>query len=282
MTKKQFLIWISQIILFTIVTALQFVSKESAGHEDSIATHLSVFIFNHKLAISIVAGSLLAGITGWADLYQPRKRAREIRKRILETLSVDILNDDKNNYRVTIFKRANFFRTLLIYKKLFLQNLKNRRKRGKFIYPKWKNYIIVWDRLGTEHKKSKTFFYYSSDTLRDCQGVAGAVMQAFSDIVADDLPDIDDIDLNAVDMLNNRSPQTRKIIDYMDRGYVNDFETLKRLNRKARHIYGNILNDLRGDPKGVLVIDSFLPTSFLTPEIRQRLSHYATIIGATM
>jgi hypothetical protein len=282
MTKKQYLVWIIQILLFTGVTSLQFVDKESAGTEEGLSKHLCIFIFNHRLAISIVAGSLLAVITGWATLYEPRKRAREIRKKILETLSVEILNDDQNNYRVTIFKRANFFRTLVIYKTLFLHNLRNRSPKAKFIFPKWKNYIIVWDRLGTEHSKSKTFFYYSSDTLKDCQGVAGAVMQAYSDIVADNLPDIDNIDLNTVDMMNKRLLETRNIIDYMDRGYINDFDTLKRLNRKAKHIYGNILNDLRGDPKGVLVIDSFLPVSFLTPEIRQRLSHYATIIGATM
>jgi hypothetical protein len=266
MTKKQLLIWLLQVGLFTALGALQFVDKDSGGEQEGFIKTLCLFIYQHRLFISIIIGLIFAVLTGWKTLFYPRKRAKDIRQRIMQTMLDELLDGDKNNYRITIFKDANVFRRSRLYRA--------HRKRGRYVY--------VWERLGTEHPNSNTCFYYSAETARDCQGIAGAVMQGLTDIMVTDLPDIENIDLNSVDFNNKRAAATKAVISYMERGYINDFETLKRLHRKARHIYGNILNDIEGNPKGVLVIDSFLEGSFLSPEVVTRLSHYAIIVGATM
>lgn len=105
-------------------------------------------------------------------------------------------------------------------------------------------------------------------------------MQGLSGIIVPDLPNLENIDLSTVNLNNNRSTTTRVVREYMREGYVNDFEALKRINKKARHIYGNILDN--GEPKGVLVIDSFLENSFLSEAVISRLTYYAIIVGATM
>jgi hypothetical protein len=280
MTKKQFLIWIVQIVLFACLGALQFVTPNSGGQQDGFAKTLCLFIYQNRLVISITLGLIFAIITGWKTLFYPRKRAKEIRQRIMQAMLDELFDGDKNNYRITIFKNANLFRRLKIYRIQIKECFKCWRRGEKIIHPKRGKYVYVWERLGTEHTNSKTFFYYDSETAKTCQGVAGAVMQGLSGIIVPDLPNLENIDLSTVNLNNNRSTTTRVVREYMREGYVNDFEALKRINKKARHIYGNILDN--GEPKGVLVIDSFLENSFLSEAVISRLTYYAIIVGATM
>lgn len=286
MTKKQFILWTIQVLLFTALGSLQFVEPHRADAPDSLGRHLAHLIYDNRLLLSILLGFLAAGLAGWGYLYAPRRRTREIRLTALETLRLELLNNDHNNYRITVFKEANYFRRMVIYGRLFIKSLKNRKndrkKRRKFTLPKRGRYIIVWHRLGTEHEKSKTFFYCPRHTISETQGVAGAAMQSLTDIVADNLPDIANVDLSSVDLTKLQSPTTRAVAEYMRKGYIKDFDTLKRLNKRARHIYGNVLQDSSGEPKGVLVIDSFLGESFLTEDVIRKLGHYVTVIGATM
>lgn len=280
MSKKQVLLWALQVALFAALGALQFVDQNSGG-PGGVKRTISVFIFDRRLLISLLLGLGFALLTGWKTLFYPRKRESEIRQKMMETMRDELLNCDKNNYRITIFKDAGLWKSFVIYARLLNNCFRcwrrgqqiSRLKRGGFVY--------VWERLGTEHPHSKTFYYYAVETARDCQGVAGTVRQSLTDIVVQDLPYIEDIDLATIDLKNNRVNDTQKVKDYMSRSYIKDFETLKRLHRRPRHIYGNILNNNNG-ARGVLVIDSFLDQSFLGEDVEGRLAQYAIMIGATM
>ncbi len=102
MTKKQFLIWVIQIGLFTALGALQFVDRDSGGQQEGLIKTLTVFVYSHRLLISILLGLTFALVTGWKDLLYPRKRGKEIRQKIMETMLEELFNSDKNNYRITI------------------------------------------------------------------------------------------------------------------------------------------------------------------------------------
>lgn len=280
MTKKQILLWLLQIALFTGLAALQFVDQNS-GQEGSIHRKLCGFIVSYRLVISLVMGLCFAVLSGWKTLFYPRQRTQEIRETIMETLREELLGGDKNNYRITIFKDAGFFKRLIIYAQLGMSFVGGLVTGRKVKWPKRGRFVYVWRRLGTEHPDSKTFYYYAKQTAKNCQGVAGTVMQSLTDIVVENLPDIEDINLNTVDSSNRHDQDARKVLKYMGRSYIKDFETLKRLHRRPRHIYGNILNNPDG-ARGVLVIDSFLEQSFLSEDIEGRLGKYAIMIGATM
>lgn len=260
--------------------ALRFIELNSGGKSQILNT-LSIFIYENRLLISVVLIFVIAVLTGWKDLITPRTKAKQLRQKFMDTLLEELLNNDRNNYRISIFKRATLFRRLRIYTRQAIDYVKCRRRGEKPLFLRGK-YVYVSERLGTEHPKSNTFFHYSPDTMKKCQGVAGAVMQGLSVVIVPHLPDIEGIDLLTIDLKNKKSPNTRKVRDYMRRGYVSDIQTLRRIHKKSRHIYGNILNNMEGNPKGVLVLDSCLEGSFLTEAVVARLGYYATIIGATL
>jgi hypothetical protein len=279
MTKKQFLFWFSQIILVTFLGGLRFIEPTS-GKPETILRTFSTFVSDYRLIVAISLILAIALLTGWKELASPRKKARELRQKIMDALLEELLSGDRNNYRISIFRKATLVRRLRIYLVQAFDCYKCWRKGEKPIFRRGK-YVYVSERLGTEHPSSKTFFYYSPDTIKKCQGVAGAVMQGLSVIAVQDLPNIENTDLTTIDLKNKKSPITRKVRDYMNRGYVSDIQTLRRIHKKSRHIYGNILNNAKG-PEGVLVIDSFLEQSFLDESVITRLGYYATIIGSTM
>lgn len=279
MTKKQFLFWLIQTILVTFLGGLRFIEPTS-GKPETILRTFSVFISNNRLGIAVVLVFTIAAMAGWKELLSPRKKAMELRQKIMDALLEELLSGDRNNYRISIFRKATLFRRFRIYGKQAGDCYRCWRKGEKPIFLRGK-YVYVRERLGTEHPNSRTFFYYSPDTIKKCQGVAGAVMQGLSVIVVPDLPDIEGINLVSIDLKNKKSLFTRRVRDYMSRGYVSDIQTLRRIHKKSRHIYGNILNNAKG-PEGVLVIDSFLEESFLNDSVITRLGYYATIIGATM
>jgi hypothetical protein len=280
MTKKQFFFWLFQIILVTFLGSLRFIEPTS-GEEGSVRRTISVFISDHRLPIAAGLIFLVAVLTAWKELIAPRAKSKKLRQKIMGVLLEELCSGDKNNYRISIFRKARVLRRLHIYLIQAVDYWKAWRNGEKPAFLRGE-YVYVSERLGTEHPNSKTFFHYTPDTARRCQGVAGACMQGLTDIAVTDLPNIDTLDLNTLDLKNKKLGATKLVRDYMSRGYVSDIQTLRRLHKKSRHIYGNILNNLEGDPRGVLVVDSFLDQPFLNEDVIKRLGHYATIIGATM
>ena len=179
----------------------------------------------------------------------------------------ELFNNDKNNIRITIFKDASWLKKIRILVHMCL----------RFENPIYGDYVYVWDRLGTEHPNSKTFFYFNDQTQKGCEGIAGKVRQKKEEIVSPKLPDLKDIDLFDRNAINNP-----KIVKYMKDGHIDNIETLRRLNIKSTFIYGNVLFNQKGEVKGVLVIDSFLKHSPFNESVRENLRYYIKMLSTAL
>lgn len=271
---KAFLWNLPKILLFVAYGALQFLEPTSFGEEDGIMRHFAISVHQKKLYVALSLGLLyaIAELVYQVSPYSPRKQAKEFRQKIMETMLEELFENDKNNVRITIFKDANRFRKIKICFKCWWAGIKF----------KWKSYVIVWERLGTEHPNSKTFFYFNPETQRTSEGIAGKVRQAQEARLVEDLPDLENINLDKVILRDKSSGAVQKINEYMRRGYIDDFKTLKRLNRKSRHIYGTVLTNQLGEFKGVLVIDSFNENSPFDYPILDNVQYYVKLIATTM
>lgn len=281
MNKKQKALLAFQIFCAFVLAFLPFVdqSRIERHAEDGLRKHLYIFVYTYNLWIAVICGLIVAVIPAIKDIYYPRQQHKIMRRKIMETMMQDLFGNNMGSVRITVFRDANMFRHALIYAKLLLENLKS----NVWKLPRKGKYIYIKERLGTEFTESKTFFYYSPETRKKCQGVAGVVRQSLEEIVVKNLPDIETIDLSTVNIKSRKSSDSKKVLEYMDNGHVRDLETLKRIHVRAKHFYGNILQNSDGTPKGVLVIDSTLPEcAFEDPSVMEKLSNYLTLFTPTM
>lgn len=271
----KWLIWtLPKIFLFAVYGALEFITPTTFGEQEGFSKNTAAFIDKNRFWIFLFSGIIYA-IVEFTYIYiplSPTKQAAGFRQQIMETMLEELFENDKNNVRITIFKDAGFWRKCRICLSRYF-------KKEPF---KWSSFIYVWERLGTEHPNSKTYFYFNPETIKDCEGIAGRVRQSKAELFVEDLPNIEPIDLKKLRFLDKNSTEVKTIKSYMSKGYVDDARTLIRLNRHSRHIYGAVLTDKLGDFKGVLVIDSFNSYSPFDWETRQNIGYYLKLIGQTM
>src|SRR6266511_1937466 len=127
MTKKQFLFWLTQTVLVTILGGLRFVERDSGG-DSQIRSMIAIFVYDHRLFISISLVFVIEVLAGWKELISTRKKAKEIRQKIMDAMLEELFSRDKNNYRISIFRRATIFRRLRIYIKQMIDYVMCRQK----------------------------------------------------------------------------------------------------------------------------------------------------------
>lgn len=281
MSRKQKALLVLQIVCAFFLAVLPFINQTSGFRypEHDIRRQILDFVYTYRPYFAITCGVVVALVPAIKDIFYPRKQHREMRRKLMDAMMEELFQGDRQNVRITVFKDATGLRHLWIY----LVVLSRKFKSWKLPWPAWGNYIYVKERQGTEFPMSKTFFHYSRHTRKKCQGVAGIVRQSQEEIILKDLPDLDHIDLKTIDMNKKRSSDVKLVREYMEKGYIRDFETLKRVHRPARHFYGNILQNNEGAFKGVLVIDSWQDESPFEDEgVMKRLSFYLTLFAPTM
>lgn len=274
MKKGQILLRLLQFLITVSLVSLEFVETDT-GEKVGFAGRLFSFIFKNRLLVAICLGILLEMLILSKDfLYLPSKRAKEIRQTIMETMLEELFENDKMNVRITIFKDVNLWRKILIYlQRLFV------------IEGSWKkfdNYVFVWERLGKEYPDSRTFLRYNSQSQEGCQGIAGFVRQSEIDILVENLPNIEQIKVEELSKKDKNTKRYKTVTDYMKRSYIDDFDTLKRLHRKSRHIYGNVLTNQQGELKGVLVIDSLNDQTPFNNSVLDNIPYYLKLIATTL
>lgn len=191
----------------------------------------------------------------------------------MEVILSDCFGNNNRDVRITIFRdhqRAYCF-SIYVYAliRFYLAWVTRRRptlpKRGRYIYAKERN--------GTEFPSSRRSFFYNPETEKECEGIASVVWQSKMKSVVEDLPDIRDVNLDKLN-LRSRSKEAGKVREYMKASHIRDLATLKQLNRRATHLYADVIWDEARKPKGVLVIDSVQHISPFTNEVIMRLEHY--------
>jgi hypothetical protein len=275
MSWWQYLFAVLTVLVAAAATVTQYFENDTLG-ESYYLKAFSTFVAANKLwstfALSIVAG--LGTIT--TLLFQPRKARRQFRESLMDGIFEQLLGNDRTNARITLFKDVGRLRTWWFRLWDFASLVKRGRTVSEAALYSWEaNYIRIFDRWGTEHKNSKTYFCVNFQTSEKCQGVAGQVRQQEAMIVVK-LPRIDEIDLENVD-------ESHPVVkEYMEQGHIKNFRVLCSIKRKAPFIYGHIISANGGRKKYVLVIDSWANrTPFTKPAIQRALPAYVKQISAS-
>ncbi len=277
MSLWQILFAMAVAISQAIVAGIQFVDADSFGTEP-IGHEVAGVIVGHRLGFTIVC-SLVAGVGVLVTvLFKPRKTRKRYRESLVDGIFEQVLDNDRNTGRITLFTDVGLLRRWWYRVKDFVYL---KRRRSKTIKEAWTycwnaNYIRIWDRWGTEHRNSKTYFCVNHQTAALCQGVAGQVRQREVAVTVA-LPRIEGLDLKA-------EPCDQRVTDYMNQGHISDINVLRMINRPAPYIYGAIISTNGGSRKYVLVVDSWAESDpFLSRRVKKTvLPAYIKQISAVL
>ncbi len=254
MTLWQYLLTCLLVIGPTVVASIQFVDKESFGKGD-LGKALAAIIIEDRLWITLIA-SILTALLGILStiLFRPYLVQRKFRESLMDGIFEQVLDNDRNQARITLFKDVGFFRRWWYRFKDFVGLLRSSWPKvdvNEFLricnYCRYAHYIQISGRWGNHHKNSKTYFYVNKQTSDSCQGVAGQVRQR-EEMIVISLPRIDGLDLEKA------GKDHPDVSEFMKRGYISSFKHLKSINKLAPHIYGNIISARAGKKKIVFVI----------------------------
>jgi hypothetical protein len=228
---------------------------------------------------------ICAVIGGFTPIYKALKTEKEVKrnvtKKLLKTLLTDVFNDDTQNTRITIFREVSIFKIFWLYIKEAVRHpIKFCKNKNKHSFPGFfEKYIIATERVGTENPSSKTYFRFVAKTKKECEGVASVVKQTEKDLKIDNLPDINNINIDEFDNLSEKIKND--INDYIEATFIKDVASLKRLHLKARHFYATILKDEMLESKAVLIIDSISDVSPFDDEAINKVSGYIKVFSTT-
>lgn len=249
------------------------------SEENPFKTYL-VFIRDWKQVFVIFLAILVPVFTLQKDLFGPKQVKALMKKAVMETIVSDVFNGDKVNTRITIFRNCGWFGICFMLFQNMISHPVVWFRGGNKIIPKFGKYLRVASRIGTENEKSTIYFFYSSKTSKECEGIASFVWQTGSEVKEENLPDISGVDLDTINLQDN-SPITKRVKKYMQKGRINDVETLKRLHVRARHFYGNVLYNANSEPVGVLVIDNNQAESPFSDERIDKLGGFVKLFSPT-
>lgn len=265
---------IGQYFLTICLTALQFIDSDT-GYKINFAGRLFAYIYDKRLWIAVIL-ALLLGIFEILKkfLSSTHKLTKHIRQTIMQAMLDECFQGDAINFRITIFKKTGFWRTLWIY----ITRLWCEFNWRSIQY----SYVRVWERAG-KPQKSGTYFRYDPDKEANCRGIAGIVMYRGLDVIVERLPNIEHIDITNVPLKDKgkETHQATLIRKYAKESYLK-IADLRKIKRKTRHVYGNVLNNELGEFKGVLIIDSCEEQSPFTDDVLKNIPYYLKIIASTL
>lgn len=244
----------------------------------------NLFLLN---SYRIILAPALAGLITIVPLLGqyilvPKKLKHSFRQEMLKIMRSKIFQNHPE-VRISIFKDAGWTRVFLIYLwENICQPLVWYRGKSMYTWPKWGKYIKVSEREGTEHSKSKTYFFVSKGSWRESEGIAAVARHQNGEKDVHDLADINGIDLFKLDMSEPLGAEALIVQEYMKRSFICNLEALKRVHIKARHLYANVLLDKDRNTVAVLVVDSSNSgTSLITEDAMTRIEGYIELFTST-
>lgn len=267
-------LWTLELGLFVLLGSLQFVERTQFkdGEALGVKAHLLNTLYEYRLPISLLIGIGYV-LVSTARGIKPSRDAKEVRQTIMEALLEELFANDRRHVRITIFRDATLARRIWIYVKRLFSGTGG-------AYKEFGNYLLAWERLGST--RSSAFFKFDMVHETNCLGIAAVARHRLEGTLVEDLPDINQIDLECPEMANKKTKKYTLVHNYMNRSYLGkDLETLRRINRKALHIYGNVLSNRDGKFKGVLVVDSIKQNSPFSDTVLENLPYYEKIISET-
>lgn len=216
--------------------------------------------------------------------YVPWRTLRTIRHKTLNQMCDGTFGGNRQTMRYTIFRPAGGVRRSLIYLRIVLRYCWRRvlMQRPVCMPPGWPwryNYLVISQRLGTEHRFSRTHFRYSNHSEKDSDGLAALVWHTEQASTVTDLPEIDRELVKGVDK-NRRHSESSTLEAYMKRSRAS-LESLLQLNVYSRHFHGELLYGKNGQKEGVLMIDCRADIDPFTSESLAEVKNYIGFLQNT-
>ena len=279
--KKSLIIGLNLLTTIAIVS-VPLITKDNIEETQGTYGLFLSFMFRYRFWIVIPCATINVLVSSGVLIIRSSKEKARLRRRLMEHMRDEVFRGEENRFRITIFRDAGW-RWAWYTTKRFWAWFGTRDKRQ---YPLWGQFIFVWERIGTEHKKSNTFFFYSPQTERYCEGLAALVRQTNKHQIVDNLPNIEGVDLDKINITSKRQ-ETKHVLEYMKAVKLREpfgLYTLKRLNRRARHFCATPVYKRGVGPVGVLMVDSWLDKSpFEDREhIRREMEKYTALLGEVM
>lgn len=276
---SKFILAVNTICVF-VISVLPFLCVEELETRSVIVTTLVKILLYNKLLTVVFCSGWIAIFSLLPKWIFPSLEKKRLKKKLLKRITDDLLDKDKQNHRVTLFREVSYIEAWLRnYWALILHCLWWRKKNWKAYCkrPKYGRYLVVDMRYGNFYEKSFTMFRVVTDDEKNCTSVAGYIRFQQAKAFLKDLPDIVDIELASCDSIDKVSPKKLRkgIREYMEKGFIKDFDTLRKLHRKARHFYGTIIEGKDSKIWGVLLIDSTSKEHPFTDNLQMRFNSFA-------
>lgn len=224
--------------------------------------NLYPFFFKYRIQIGTAATIFVIiafVVTGFLSAYRKR---RSLFNRIFTQIFEEKLHSNYEGYRLTLFYPRGWLRMIFLWVRRTFLNGFTHLKKGCFWvhfldFPvPWKKYMAIEYRMGHPHETNSTTYFKIPNSEDEFDGFASYVWyRKTSDNVT--LPDISDISIRSLKNLDDISGQRKKkIIEYMKKGKVKNFNKLRMIHRLPIHLWGSPLVAKSQDIGAVLILDS--------------------------
>jgi len=243
----------------------------------------SLYEFKFEITVFCALFILLYALV--VVLIRPRKGKRKLTKDILTRINAEIFDKDLDAHRVTLFKEIRYPKAIVKYIIAFCYHLFCYRKKVKlyFRFPRMGHYLGVYERCGLQLNRSSTMLRVEENDANLCEGIAGYIRYKKMSIQIDNLSDLSPISedewLNAKKIGDVRKKYRKAVVSYMTQGYLRDLNIFKKLHRKARHFYGTVISNKKGEIWGVLLVDSISSNTPFNDTVREKVDSFARTIS---
>lgn len=270
------------ICVFILSVVLPFYDQKDLSAVPEFLRSIVEFFLSHRILTSSLSGAYVLAYTFIPQGVFLWREKKKLKKQILERMIPELLGGDLLQHRITLFREIDYPRAFVFhYWGLICQVVFG---TGKWkLYLKWPprgRYLVVNQRCGLQYKRSHVMFRVEENEPQNCDGIAAYIRFNQASCLTQNLPDISDINLAAVQTLRDVPKNRRKDFAlYMKAGYTRDMDSFKRINRKARHFYGTMIMHTDGRPWGVLLMDSIGNDAPFNEHVRGRFDSFAKTLS---
>jgi hypothetical protein len=188
--------------------------------------------------------------------YQYR---RDTIGRFLDAVVRSQFNDKGRAHRLTLFKAVGGVRGKLtaVWRLWHMEGKPERHRKWQVIrrLPWRATYLYVYVRASKSHNKRSCTLWRIYESRNGSEGIAGTAWDADAVVTVRDLPTIDLAELAGIETLDGADTPIRV---YASSANI-DLAHMRAMQRIPRHLMGTIIEDSRGSPFGVLLVDSTDP-----------------------
>ncbi len=255
------------------------------NHDTPLIRNLAGRVSDWSFYIACIFAGYVFCYSVWPRCIGPRREKKKFIQNILKRINGECFSSDLENHRVTLFKEIGWLHAILRNYYYLFYHLILYWSKCKFYlaWPRRGRYLMIYLRCGLHFEKSSTMFRVELNEKKNCDGVTGYIRYGRWSAKIENLPDINNIELTKLKKVEDLAEEEDRelVIRYMQRGFIKNFVDLQKIHRRAMHFYGTII-ERKGQPWGVLLVDSTSERSPFTGTVKKRVDSFALTIGNTI